>query len=135
MGLCARLYQPLEKVAPPNLLIMALFGIVLSLVELHYQVQDSQAYMGSILCAFLWLLYGVRSKKQFPKMVVIWGEKLSLYVYIYHIAAISVSNKISPSEWLTPIIVIIISFIMAYITLFVKGMISNRFCAISRKKS
>lgn len=127
MGLCARLFQPLEKVAPPILLIMAIIGMFLSLVEFRYQAQDSQAYIGSIICAFLLLLYGLRSKKNFPKKTVVWGNKLSLYVYIYHIAAIVISCKLSPSDWLTPIIVVIISFIMAYITIFIKDVMYIRF--------
>lgn len=121
IGLYTRLYQPLKNVNTNTLLIVALLGIGLSLIERHFQVQDSQAYIGSILCSFLMLLYVLRTKHEYPKMTVTWGEKLSLYVYIYHIAVIPVASNISPSEWLTPIIVVIISFIMAGLTVYAKG--------------
>lgn len=124
IGLYTRLYQPLKKINANKLLIMASIGIGLSLIERHCQVQDSQAYMGSIICAFLMLIYGVRSKQKFPKMIVVGGAKLSLYVYIYHIAVISFASRISPSEWLTPIIVVILSFVMAGATVFSKAKIS-----------
>ena len=120
IGLYTRLYQPLKNININVVLIVALLGIGLSLIERHYQIQDSQAYIGSILCAFLMLLYGLRSKQKFPEMTVVGGAKLSLYVYIYHIALIPVTSKLSPTGWLTPIIVVIISFIMAGITVYVK---------------
>lgn len=120
IGLYTRLFEPLKNVNTKILLIVALLGVGLSLIEHHYQVQDSQAYIGSIICSFLMLLYGLRSKHEYPKKTVTWGEKLSLYVYIYHIAVIPVASKISPTEWLTPIIVVIASFIMAGVTVYAK---------------
>jgi len=126
IGLYTRLFQPLKNIKTNTLLIVALLGIGLSFIEHHFQVQDSQAYIGSILCSYSMLLYGLRCHRVFPKRAVKWGEKLSLYVYIYHIAVISISGYISPSEWLTPIIVVILSFIMAGITVYARDYIFER---------
>lgn len=102
--------------------IIFMCGYILSLLEYFVFKQSLDFYFGTIISSIVLFVYCISNKEliknKITSLLCFIGEKLSMYVYIIHLAVITLVSFISKNIiylYLKPILAIIVSLILSYI--------------------
>ncbi len=116
-------------------LVGALIGEIMIIIE-YILLDASDYYIGSIITTFFVFLFAIKNPKLYiNKTVEFIGEKLSLYVYIFHMLGLYIINLIAnfinvsdnlAFRWSRPILVIIFTIGISYLIDLVMNKVKNK---------